>query len=47
MYDLDEGYKVAELTKNGDEQRLKNGRKLAEMCNIGMKYHCIFIYFIQ
>ncbi|XP_013136152.1 PREDICTED: uncharacterized protein LOC106101460 [Papilio polytes] len=34
MYDLDEGYKVAELTKNGDEQRLKNGRKLAEMCNI-------------
>ncbi|XP_045536978.1 uncharacterized protein LOC106719797 [Papilio machaon] len=34
MYVLDEGYKFAELSKNGDEQRLINGRKLAEMCSM-------------
>ncbi|KAL0878552.1 hypothetical protein ABMA27_003639 [Loxostege sticticalis] len=32
LYDLDHAYKVAELTKNGDEKRLENGRKMADEC---------------
>ncbi|CAG4996622.1 unnamed protein product [Parnassius apollo] len=33
MYDIEHGYKLAEMTKNGDEKRLQNGRKLADICS--------------
>nr|QCF41923.1 odorant binding protein [Athetis dissimilis] len=32
MYDIDHAYKVAELIKNGDEKRLINGKKMADIC---------------
>ncbi|XP_049874880.1 uncharacterized protein LOC126372986 [Pectinophora gossypiella] len=32
LYDLDHAYKVAELAKEGDEKRLKNGKKIADIC---------------
>uniref|UniRef100_A0A0K8TVI0 Odorant Binding Protein n=1 Tax=Epiphyas postvittana TaxID=65032 RepID=A0A0K8TVI0_EPIPO len=32
LYDLEHGYKVAELTKNGDEKRFANAKKLADIC---------------
>nr|QLI62010.1 odorant-binding protein 7 [Streltzoviella insularis] len=32
MYDLEHAYKRAELTKNGDEKRLVNAKKLADIC---------------
>ncbi|XP_073946134.1 uncharacterized protein [Choristoneura fumiferana] len=33
LYDLEHGYKVAELTKNGDEKRFANAKKLADLCS--------------
>lgn len=35
MYDIEHGYKVAERAKDGDEQRVVNGRKLADICMKG------------
>nr|ALT31651.1 odorant-binding protein 21 [Cnaphalocrocis medinalis] len=32
-YDLEHAYKVAELTKNGDEKRLENGKKMSDLCS--------------
>ncbi|CAH0726966.1 unnamed protein product, partial [Brenthis ino] len=32
LYDLEAGYKIAEMTKNGDEKRLENARKLVDIC---------------
>lgn len=37
LYDLDHAYKVAELAKNGDEKRLINGKKVADICSKGAK----------
>ncbi|XP_068628134.1 uncharacterized protein [Battus philenor] len=33
MYDVEQGYRMAELSKNGDEKRLENGRKLVDICS--------------
>ncbi|CAB3255585.1 unnamed protein product [Arctia plantaginis] len=32
LYNLEHAYKVAEKLKNGDEQRLTNGKKMADIC---------------
>lgn len=32
MYDLEHAYKMAERSKNGDEKRLENGKKLSDVC---------------
>ncbi|CAH0726964.1 unnamed protein product, partial [Brenthis ino] len=32
LYDLEAGYKIAEMMKNGDEKRLENARKFADIC---------------
>ncbi|RVE46992.1 hypothetical protein evm_008376 [Chilo suppressalis] len=32
MYNSKHGYEIAELSKNGDEKRLENGKKLVEIC---------------
>lgn len=32
LYDIEHGYKVAEMIKNGDEKRLINGKKMADIC---------------
>ncbi|KAH9632781.1 hypothetical protein HF086_015980 [Spodoptera exigua] len=31
-YDIDHAYKVAEMMKNGDEKRLVNAKKMADLC---------------
>ncbi|KAL4711076.1 hypothetical protein ACJJTC_009447 [Scirpophaga incertulas] len=31
-YNIEHAYKVAELSKNGDEKRLENGKKMADLC---------------
>nr|QIJ45750.1 odorant binding protein [Glyphodes pyloalis] len=33
LYNLEHAYKVAELTKNGDEKRLENGKKMSDLCS--------------
>lgn len=39
LYDIEKGYEIAELVKNGspteDEKRLKNARKLVDICRKG------------
>lgn len=40
QYDLKMGYKLAEESKNGDENREKNGKKLADLCSKS-KFHVI------
>lgn len=32
MFDLEASYKLAEEAKEGDEKRLENGKKLADLC---------------
>ncbi|KAJ0176174.1 hypothetical protein K1T71_008348 [Dendrolimus kikuchii] len=32
LYDLQHAYEIAELSKNGDEKRLVNGKKMADVC---------------
>ncbi|KOB70773.1 Odorant binding protein, partial [Operophtera brumata] len=32
LYDIEHAYKMAEMTKNGDEKRLVNARKLSDVC---------------
>ncbi|XP_028178775.1 uncharacterized protein LOC114366189 [Ostrinia furnacalis] len=32
LYNIEHAYKVAELAKNGDEKRLENGKKMADVC---------------
>uniref|UniRef100_A0A2A4K8R4 Odorant binding protein n=1 Tax=Heliothis virescens TaxID=7102 RepID=A0A2A4K8R4_HELVI len=32
LYDIDHAYKVAEMMKNGDEKRLTNAKKMADIC---------------
>ncbi|CAG9788066.1 unnamed protein product [Diatraea saccharalis] len=32
LYDKEHAYKIAELSKNGDEKRLENGKKMADIC---------------
>ncbi|KAL0828883.1 hypothetical protein ABMA28_003789 [Loxostege sticticalis] len=32
LYNIEHAYKVAEVTKNGDEKRLENGKKIADIC---------------
>lgn len=35
LYDIEHAYKVAEMTKNGDEKRLVNARKMSDVCAKG------------
>lgn len=35
LFDVEFAYKRAELVKEGNEQRLINGRKLADICSKG------------
>ncbi|KAJ2951796.1 hypothetical protein O0L34_g13961 [Tuta absoluta] len=32
LYDKEHAYQIAELGKNGDEKRLENGKKVADIC---------------
>lgn len=41
LYDIEHAYKVAEIAKEGDEKRLENGRKIAEICSKGI----VLVYF--
>lgn len=43
LYDVEAGYKIAEMTKNGDPKRLENARKLVDICAKG-KYTYIFTF---
>lgn len=36
LYDLEHAYKLAEMTKNGDENRLINAKKIADICVKGI-----------
>lgn len=36
LYDLEHAYKVAEMMKNGDEKRLVNAKKMADVCVKGI-----------
>lgn len=45
LYDLEHAYKIAELTKNGDEKRLENGKKMADVCVKGIRvFFKILVY---
>ena len=44
QYDLDHAYKVAEMMKNGDEKRLVNAKKMADICVKGMNKYLKGLY---